>query len=96
MSVSKRKLSDSKMVAKARITQITPYPEEGTATQETVLLHGVPASQYPEDGSDENNTFAKYSPSFEVRLTVANPNLLGKFKIGETFYVDFIPAPDEK
>ena len=41
-------------------------------------------------GLDEDNTFAKYSPSGQFTLTVANPALLGCFTVGETFYVDFI------
>lgn len=48
---------------------------------------------YPEDGTDENNTFAKFSPSGKFELTIANPVLLGKFAVGDTFYVDFTPAP---
>lgn len=47
---------------------------------------------YPEDGSDEDNTYAKFSPSAQCEIHVANPALLGKFKPGEKFYVDFTPA----
>jgi hypothetical protein len=47
---------------------------------------------YPEDGSDEDNTFAKFSPSGSLSLTVANPALIGKFNPGEKFYLDFTPA----
>lgn len=43
-------------------------------------------------GLDEDNTFAKYSPSGQFTLTVANPALLGKFQVGETYYVDFTKA----
>lgn len=47
---------------------------------------------YPSDGSDENNSFAKWTPSAQLKMTVQNPALLGKFKAGDTFYVDFSPA----
>lgn len=47
---------------------------------------------YPEDGSDEDNTFAKFSPSGVLDMQIANPDLLGKFKVGDTFYVDFTPV----
>lgn len=57
--------------------------------QETLNFHPVSASKYPEDGSDENNTYAKFSPSGQLSLTVANPALLGKFSEGEEFYLDF-------
>lgn len=44
---------------------------------------------YPPDGSDENNTYAKYSPSGSLELMIANPALFGQFKPGQTFYIDF-------
>lgn len=47
---------------------------------------------YPADGSDEDNTFAKFSPQGTLSLTVANPALHGKFAVGEKYYLDFTPA----
>lgn len=44
---------------------------------------------YPADGSDENNTFAKWTPSASVKMTITNPALVGKFTQGQEFYVDF-------
>lgn len=44
---------------------------------------------YPPDGLDEDNTFAKFSPSGSLELTVCNPALLGKFNPGDTYYLDF-------
>lgn len=49
---------------------------------------------YPEDGSDEDNTFAKWSPQAEFTLVCANPALFGQINPGERFYVDFTRAPD--
>ena len=47
---------------------------------------------YPADGSDEDNTFAKFSPSGSLELTITNPNLIGKFNPGEAYYLDFTKA----
>lgn len=47
---------------------------------------------YPADGSDEDNTYAKFSPSASVEIHVANPALFGQFNPGEKYYVDFTPA----
>ena len=44
---------------------------------------------YPDDGSDENNTFAQFTPSAELTMLVNNPELNGEFSIGDEFYVDF-------
>ena len=47
---------------------------------------------YPADGSDENNTFAKWTPSADLDMYVNNPALFGKFKVGQEFYLDFTEA----
>lgn len=58
--------------------------------QETLYLNPVSKStSYPADGSDEDNTYAKFSPSGMLSLTIANPALIGKFEVGETYYLDF-------
>ena len=57
---------------------------------EVLKLHPVArSSQYPDDGSDEDNTYAKFSPSGSLELTVCNPELIGKFNPGDTYYLDF-------
>lgn len=78
-----------KMRAKLRVGSIIPV-FNGT---ETVTMFAVAASRYPEDGSDENNTYAKMSPSARFELHLANPALVGTFGIGDEFYVDFIKVP---
>ena len=47
---------------------------------------------YPPDGSDEDNTYAKFSPSADFRLLVANPALHGQFKPGQKYYIDMTEA----
>lgn len=47
---------------------------------------------YDATGLDDDNTFAKWSPSGSLTLYVANPNLWGKFKVGQKFYTDFTEA----
>lgn len=84
------------MRAKVRVGSCIPYrnPETGETINETLRFHGVAKSDgpYPADGSDENNTFAKFSPSVDFCIQVANPALFGKFESGDTFYVDFVKA----
>lgn len=60
--------------------------------QEVLSFHPVAAAKYGEDGSDENNTYARFSPAGSLSLTVANPALLGKFHKGEEYYLDFTLA----
>lgn len=75
------------MRAKLQISHIEKFTES-----ERLHFHGVAAKSYPADGSDEDNTFAKWSPSVELKITITNPALVGQFKPGDKFYVDFTPA----
>lgn len=51
------------------------------------------SDSYPEDGSDENNTFAKFTPDATLRMNIQNPALHGKFEVDQEFYLDFTPVP---
>lgn len=68
-------------------------------------VHSVTATEYGEtfkanpvcgklgpEGDSEDNTYAKFTPSGELSLTVNNPALLGEIKAGQTFYVYFVRA----
>lgn len=83
----------AEMRAKVRVTGIKKSPNDENPTHEALTFH-FPAKDgsYPADGSDEDQQFAKFSPSGALSLTIANPALLGKFAIGDTFYLDFIRA----
>jgi hypothetical protein len=61
-------------------------------SSEQVKFHAVAAKAYPADGNDEDNTFAKWSPSAECKIMITNPALFGQFKPGDKFYVNFTPA----
>jgi hypothetical protein len=73
------------MRAKFKITSVRRF-EHG----EELEFFAVPKSgTYPEDGSDENNTYAKYTPSANCKILITNPALYDTFKPGEEYYVDF-------
>jgi len=76
------------MRAKFQISKIEQF-----GTTEQLHFNAVSKSTaYPADGSDEDNTYAHYSPSATCVISIANPMLIGKFKVGEKYYVDFTPA----
>lgn len=75
------------MRAKVRLAHITKFE-----SSEALEFNAVAAKEYNPDGKDEDNTYAKFSPSASFKITVANPDLIGKFAPGETYYVDFTPA----
>lgn len=89
----------SKMRAKMQVGFVQEHfygqnGEDGkpTKSQETLTMHAVSASKYQEDGSDEDNTYAKFSPGANLSINVANPALFGQFKVGQKYYVDFTSA----
>ena len=77
----------SKMRAKFQISKIEQF-----STTEQLHFNAVAAKAYPADGSDEDNTYAHYSPSATCVISIANPALIGQFKVGEKYYVDFTTA----
>lgn len=82
------------MRAKVKITGLRPNTNDDEQVVSENLTFSFPAkdSPYPADGSDEDQQFARFSPSGSLSLTVANPALLGKFAVGDTFYLDFVPV----
>lgn len=44
------------------------------------------------NGTNEDNTFSKYTPAAKLVLHVSNPDLFGKHVPGQKFYVDFTKA----
>lgn len=74
------------MRAKLVIDKVTRHSE----TSESLSFRAVGKSEsYPADGSDENNTFAMWTPSASLSMSITNPALIGKFNEGEEYYVDF-------
>lgn len=79
------------MRAKLQIASVTKL----AGGNESIRFHAVSANSYAEtDGLDEDNSYAKYSPSASLEIMIANPALHGKFEPGQKFYVDFTPAPE--
>lgn len=83
---------------KVRVESVKLFGSDGSNhTAEEVQMRAVGGSKvnkdgYPSDGSDEDNTYAKFSPSADFRLYVANPVLFGQFKPGQKYYVDLTLA----
>jgi hypothetical protein len=85
----------AKMRAKMQVGHVQAFKDNaGNTTQETVNFHAVSKSgAYPADGHDEDNDYARWSPSANLSISIANPALFGQFEVGQKFYVDFTDAP---
>jgi hypothetical protein len=77
------------MRAKMRVTGIKAWSD----TQEDVsMMAATGKDPFGPDGESEDNTYARYTPSGTLTLSITNPALLGKFHEGQTFYLDFTEA----
>ena len=39
-----------------------------------------------------NETWAKYTPSGEIKMTITNPEAIAAFDVGRAYFVDFTPV----
>lgn len=44
---------------------------------------------YPGGDSEENKSFAKWTPSGEIRMSITNPAAIEFFELGKPYYIDF-------
>ena len=68
--------------AKFKVTTVTPNGEDGG----TVWLNPVV------NGSEENESFYRYTPGGNIVLSTINQKALEQFEVGDEFYVDFTKA----
>jgi hypothetical protein len=66
------------------VDNVKAYP-----SQETLVMSPVCPKNFGPNGEDEDNDFHRYSPSGSLELTITNPHLLGRFKPGQKYYIDF-------
>ena len=64
----------------------------GTVYGTNLQLMAVGDKAFDADGNSEDNMFARWTPSASLTMSISNPNLFGKFKTGQKFYVDFTEA----
>lgn len=84
----------STMRAKMEVRNVEEFKDAGgVKTGERLTFAAVcRPNGYPADGSDEDNTYAKWSPTADLSMTVTNPALFDQFERGQKYYVDFTPA----
>lgn len=75
------------MIAKLKITNIKKYED---VQQEDITFRAIGRSDiYPDDGLDENNTYATWTPTADLNMVITNPSLINKFSVDDEFYVSF-------
>ncbi|MFW6027562.1 MAG: hypothetical protein ACOC91_02020 [bacterium] len=72
--------------AKLCLTEIVEHAGTGAKTLKF-------QAQY-DDSIPEDRRFSQATPSGHVELYVDNPSALERFRLGESYYVDFTPAAE--
>lgn len=70
-----------KMRAKMKVSEV--IIREGH--EELKMAPVCKTGSYPDDGTDEDNTYAKFTPYGSLTLGITNPTLHGQFKPGQKF-----------
>lgn len=78
----------SKMIAKFEVSNVTKQSENC----EVLEFRAVTSKPFDTDGKSEDNDFARWTPSGDIKMAVQNPALLGQFVAGQKFYVEFTPT----
>lgn len=76
------------MRAKFKVTKV----ETSGESSQNVTMMAVTDSPFDKDGSSDDNSFSKWTPSGELRMCINNPALVGALKEGAKFYIDFTEA----
>lgn len=76
------------MRAKMTVQSVSPF-QGGEVLAMSAVCGNKP---YGPNGENEDNSFARWTPTGSLTLTITNPDLLGKFQPGQNFYLDFTPA----
>lgn len=75
------------MVAKFTVYEVI---EQGEPKQSEVLkMRPVTSKPFDAEGVSEDNSFAKWTPSGNLEMTVSNPALFGRVKVGDNYRLTF-------
>ena len=81
------------MRAKFRVLGVESFGEPKSF--ETVTMQPVTGRDpFGPNGESDDNTFSRWTPSGSLTLTITNPDLFDKFRLGQKFYSDFTEAPE--
>lgn len=77
------------MRAKFHVTAVTPFKSPAGELQSEKITFAAVAGKFDQEGTSEDNTYAKWTPSADLNIQITNPALFGAHAVGDVFYVDF-------
>lgn len=81
-----------RMRAKFEVVKVDTFKGEDkeTTISEQIEFRAVCADvKYGENGENEDNDFARWTPFGDLKMGITNPDLLGKMKVADKYYLDF-------
>lgn len=84
------------MIAKFQLRNVeeNQLQTEGTKFSEILTFNAVTEKPFNPDGESDDNSFARWTPTGELKITVTNPAMFGKFKVGTKYYLTFTEATE--
>jgi len=55
-------------------------------TTENISMMAVTSKPFDKDGNSEDNSFARWTPSGKLEISITNPDLIGQIKEGQVYY----------
>lgn len=85
------------MIAKFQVVNVKVHKpaDDAPTSQEDLEFSAVTEKPFNPDGESDDNSFARWTPTGNLKMTVTNPALFGKFERGQKYYLTFekeIPA----
>lgn len=77
------------MLAKFKVNEVTLNEHNN---QKVSMIPVSSNKPYGPNGENEDNTFARHTPSGEIRMQITNPDLYGQVNPGDVFYISFTKA----
>lgn len=82
-----------RMRAKFKVDAINASTStDGSVSSESISMSPVFADNYGPNGENEDNDFARYTPSGNLQMVITNPALFDTMVVGEKYYLDFTKA----
>jgi len=81
----------STMIAKFKVVKVETFDAVNPNHQQVTMM-AVTDKPFDPDGNSDDNSFSRWTPSGELKMTITNPALVNALKEGEKYYLTFNKA----
>lgn len=76
------------MIAKFMVAEVKKVSD----TRQDLVMIAVSDKPFDQQGTSEDSSFARWTPTGELRMGIDNPALMDKFANGQKYYLNFTDA----